>query len=184
MKKLRSTTRLVLRRSNEREVRLIPAFFPQVQSGGSFDLDFEVTGADGKVVLEGNKERQGDYVFSAPVVGEYSFCFSNVMSTFAEKLVDFDITVEHDLEKKNALKGSEEDVKMTEALDKVGNGMANIARNQKFFRTRENRNFATVKSTESRVFWFNVGISLLTIAMSIIQVWTVRMFFRAPKTKI
>lgn len=157
---------------------------PQVQSGGSFDLDFEVTGADGKVVLSGTKERQGDYVFSAPVVGEYSFCFSNVMSTFAEKLVDFDITVEHDLDKKNPLKGSEEDTKMNEALDKVGNGMGNIARSQKYFRTRENRNFATVKSTESRIFWFNVIISVLIVAMAGIQVSTVRMFFRAPKTKI
>jgi hypothetical protein len=32
-------------------------------------------------------------VFTAQSVGEYSFCFSNEMSTFAEKFVDFEIAV-------------------------------------------------------------------------------------------
>ena len=32
-------------------------------------------------------------MFTAQQSGEYSFCFSNDMSTFAEKVVDFEITV-------------------------------------------------------------------------------------------
>ena len=47
-----------------------------------------------KVLLDGKRERQGDYVFTANTVGEYSFCFENDMSTLTEKLVDFDIMVE------------------------------------------------------------------------------------------
>lgn len=43
--------------------------------------------------MDGQKERQGDFVFSANSVGEYSFCFDNEMSTFAEKFVDFEIAV-------------------------------------------------------------------------------------------
>ena len=64
-----------------------------MQSGGSFDVDYSVIGPGGKVVLDGSKERQGDYVFTAQSVGEYRFCFNNEMSTFAEKLVDFEIAV-------------------------------------------------------------------------------------------
>lgn len=64
-----------------------------MQSGGSFDVDYSVIGPGGKVVLDGTKERQGDYVFTAQSVGEYRFCFNNEMSTFAEKLVDFEIAV-------------------------------------------------------------------------------------------
>jgi len=66
-----------------------------VQSGGSFDVDYEVTGPLGKIILEGQKERQGDFVFTARVPGEYKFCFNNEMSTFAEKFVDFEIAVSH-----------------------------------------------------------------------------------------
>lgn len=43
--------------------------------------------------MEGEKERQGDFVFTANDVGEYRFCFNNEMSTFAEKTVDFEIAV-------------------------------------------------------------------------------------------
>ena len=70
----------------------------QVQSGGSFDIDYTVYGPGSqpgseKVILEGSKDRQGDYVFTANEQGEYRFCFDNEMSTFAEKMVDFEISV-------------------------------------------------------------------------------------------
>lgn len=65
----------------------------QVQSGGSFDIDYVVTGPGNKVILDGSKERQGDFVFTAQQIGDYEFCFNNEMSTFAEKFVDFEIAV-------------------------------------------------------------------------------------------
>jgi ubiquitin carboxyl-terminal hydrolase 7 len=65
----------------------------QVQSGGSFDVDYEVLGPNQKVIMDGQKERQGDFVFTATEPGEYRFCFNNEMSTFAEKFVDFEIAV-------------------------------------------------------------------------------------------
>jgi hypothetical protein len=43
--------------------------------------------------MKGDKEKQGDFVFTANDVGEYRFCFNNEMSTWAEKLVDFEIAV-------------------------------------------------------------------------------------------
>ena len=64
-----------------------------MQAGGSFDIDYTVKDPQHKIILDGEKERQGDFVFTAQQSGEYSFCFSNDMSTFAEKVVDFEITV-------------------------------------------------------------------------------------------
>jgi hypothetical protein len=52
-----------------------------------------VTGPNDKIIMDGEKERQGDFVFTALEVGEYRFCFNNEMSTFAEKFVDFEIAV-------------------------------------------------------------------------------------------
>jgi hypothetical protein len=45
------------------------------------------------VLFSGEKERQGDFVFTATQVGEYRFCFDNTISTFSEKLIDFEISV-------------------------------------------------------------------------------------------
>ena len=43
--------------------------------------------------MSGEKERQGDFVFTALNSGEYRVCFNNEMSTFADKMVDFEVAV-------------------------------------------------------------------------------------------
>lgn len=50
-------------------------------------------GPNNKIILDGTKEKQGDFVFTASETGEYRFCFNNEMSTFAEKFVDFEVAV-------------------------------------------------------------------------------------------
>ncbi|CAF9922734.1 hypothetical protein IMSHALPRED_005748 [Imshaugia aleurites] len=161
------------------------AFYFAVQSGGSFDLDYTVMGPDGKVIMENSKERQLDSVFTAKVTGEYSFCFNNEMSTFAEKMVDFEIAVEN--ESPSALLPSkqgtspEQTSALEESIMKVSRDLSTINRNQKYFRTRENRNFSTVKSTESRIFNFSVVESGLMVCMAGLQVFIVRFFFQGAR---
>ncbi|CAG8521120.1 2274_t:CDS:2 [Ambispora leptoticha] len=159
-------------------------FYFAVQSGGSFDIDYVVTDPRNKVVINGNRERQGDFIFTANYIGEYSFCFSNDMSTFAEKLVDFEITIEN--EPRAELPPSkgvtpEQTNNMEESLIRLSGSLSTIARAQKYFRTRENRNFSTVKSTENRIFWFALLESALIVGMAALQVFVVRTFFSTTK---
>ncbi|CAG8478184.1 12029_t:CDS:2 [Acaulospora morrowiae] len=149
------------------------AFYFAVQSGGSFDIDYVVTDPRGKEILSGDRERQGDFVFTANYVGEYSFCFANDMSTFAEKLVDFDITIEN--EPRAELPPSkgitpEQTSNMEESRMRLSSGLSTIARTQKYFRTRENRNFSTVKSTENRIFWFALLESTMIVGMAVVSI--------------
>ena len=71
-------------------------YYFAVQSGGSFDVDYEIVDPNGNKVVSDSKQRQGDFVFNADFVGEYEFCFSNTMSTFAEKVIDFEIKFENE----------------------------------------------------------------------------------------
>ncbi|KAL7754015.1 hypothetical protein RI367_000948 [Sorochytrium milnesiophthora] len=159
-------------------------FYFAVQSGGSFDIDFLVTDPEYNVVFSGEKERQGDFVFASQLKGEYSFCFSNGMSTFADKVVDFDISVEGEhltRPKIPAAKPNAPKTDTTEAEDtlfRLSTQIANYVRNQKHYRTRENRNFDTVRSTRDRIFWFAVIESLMMVGVSGLQVFIVRTFFR------
>ncbi|KAI9275822.1 emp24/gp25L/p24 family/GOLD-domain-containing protein [Phascolomyces articulosus] len=161
-------------------------FYFAVQSGGSFDIDFVVQDPRDKIVVDGQKSRQGDYVFTANHVGEYSFCFSNDMSTFAEKLVDFEITLEHEV-RPNYQKSSSSSQppetlgSMEESLFRLSGSLTSVARTQKYFRTRENRNSSTVISTESRIFWFALLESVAIIVMAGLQVFVVRNFFSVKK---
>ncbi|KAH8888724.1 hypothetical protein GQ53DRAFT_748631 [Thozetella sp. PMI_491] len=160
------------------------AFYFAVQSGGSFDIDYEVTGPNSKVILEGEKERQGDFVFTANEIGEYKFCFNNDMSTFAEKIVDFEIAVENESRVNLPSKqGSapEQTSALEESLFKVSGQLSTITRNQKYFRTRENRNFSTVRSTEKRIINFSMIQCGLVVCMGALQVFIVRFFFQGAR---
>ncbi|KAK8136961.1 hypothetical protein PG984_004901 [Apiospora sp. TS-2023a] len=145
------------------------AFYFAVQSGGSFDLDYEVTGPEEKVVLEGEKERQGDFVFTAQKAGDYKFCFNNEMSTYSDKVVDFEIAVE------------DETSALEESIYKVSGQLSTITRNQKYFRTRENRNFSTVRSTEGRIVNFSLIQCCMVVCMGALQVFVVRFFFQGAR---
>ena len=131
--------------------------------------------------MDGEKERQGDFVFSANVVGDYSFCFNNEMSTFAEKYVDFEIAVENESRAQLPSKQGttpEQTTALEESIFKVSGQLSTIHRNQKYFRTRENRNFATVSSTEGRIINFSMIQIGLIICMGALQVFVVRFFFQ------
>ncbi|KAI7907833.1 emp24/gp25L/p24 family/GOLD-domain-containing protein [Cokeromyces recurvatus] len=160
-------------------------FYFAVQQGGAFDIDYEVKDPQDDSILKGERERQGDFVFTANQVGEYSFCFSNDMSTFAEKLVDFEISVEHEVRPEFIVKkdgGNDQQLtEMEETLFRLSGTLTNIARTQKYFRTRENRNSATVASTENRIFWFAFLESLAIVSMACLQVFVIKSFFNVKK---
>ena len=73
---------------------------------------------------------------------------------------------------------------LEESIMKVSRDLSTINRNQKYFRTRENRNFSTVKSTESRIFNFSVVESGLMVCMAGLQVFIVRYFFQGARKGI
>jgi len=160
------------------------AFYFAVQAGGAFDVDYLVKGPNDEIVLDGIKERQGDFVFTANELGEYQFCFSNEMSSFAEKMIDFEIAVEHEQRAELPTRPGttpEQTTNLEESIFKVSGQLSTISRNQKYFRTRENRNFSTVRSTEQRIFNFSIIESLMMVTMSCLQVFIVRFFFQGAR---
>ncbi|PWN87801.1 hypothetical protein FA10DRAFT_244746 [Acaromyces ingoldii] len=162
-------------------------FYFAVQSGGSFDIHYEVHEPDGRVIIEGQNERQLDIIFTGNRVGEYSFCFDNDMSSFADKMIDFDITVESeprlDLPLAQAALLSASSAPLEESITKVGSKLTQIVRTQRYFRTWENRGFALVKGTQSKIFWYSIIESLVMVAVAVGQVYIVRFLFEKGSTK-
>ena len=70
---------------------------------------------------------------------------------------------------------------LEESIFKLSGQLSTINRNQKYFRTRENRNFSTVRSTEQRIFNFSVVESGLMVCMAGLQVFIVRFFFQGAR---
>lgn len=70
---------------------------------------------------------------------------------------------------------------LEESIFKLSAQLSTITRNQKYFRTRENRNFSTVRSTERRIFNFSVIEGLMMVSMAALQVFVVRFFFQGAR---
>ena len=70
---------------------------------------------------------------------------------------------------------------LEESIFKLSGQLSTINRNQKYFRTRENRNFSTVRSTERRIFNFSVVEGLMMVTMAGLQVFIVRFFFQGAR---
>lgn len=70
---------------------------------------------------------------------------------------------------------------LEDTVFKVSGQLSTISRMQKYFRTRENRNFDTVKSTESRIFNFSMIEVLMMVGMAALQVSVVRFFFQGAR---
>lgn len=105
-----------------------------MQSGGSFDIDFDIKDPNDKLLLEGQRERQGDYVLTANTVGEYAFCFENDISTITPKIVDFDIMVESEPRREAPAKAgqiSEHTSALEESVFRLQGMLLNIKRMQK-----------------------------------------------------
>ncbi|KAL5513952.1 hypothetical protein ACEPAG_2713 [Sanghuangporus baumii] len=155
-------------------------FYFAVQSGGSFEIDYEVKDPNDKDILDGQNERQGDFVLTANTPGEYSFCFTNDMGTLAEKFIDFDIMVESEPRREPSTKpGQLQDHSsaLEESIFRLNGQLLSIKRTQKFFHTRENRGFSVVKSTQNKIFWFAVLEVLGVVGMAIAQVYILQTFF-------
>ncbi|KAH7103301.1 emp24/gp25L/p24 family/GOLD-domain-containing protein [Auriculariales sp. MPI-PUGE-AT-0066] len=155
-------------------------FYFAVQSGGSFDIDFEVKDPHGRILLNGQRERQGDYVFTAHAVGEYEICFENDMSTLTEKLVDFDIMVESEPRRELPMKPgqiSDQTSALEESIYRLSNMLMKIKRTQQYFHTRENRGMSVVASTKSRIFWYAILQCLAVVGVAVGQVYILQTFF-------
>ncbi|KAJ3335962.1 hypothetical protein HDU93_003997 [Gonapodya sp. JEL0774] len=161
------------------------AFYFAVQSGGNFDIDYEVKHADFPHPIVGGKdEQQGDFAFSSPAVGEIAACFFNSASTFDSKDVTVELITESEQNKKqanskqNKPNNNQAQTSVEASVANIGSSLVSMHRNQLHLRSRDNRNFSTVQSTESRIFWFALFQTLLIIGMAGLQVTIVRGFFK------
>lgn len=174
-------------------------YYFAVQAGGSFDINYTIKAPNQQTIVKEDKQRQGDYLFNADQIGEYEFCFDNEMSTFAEKVVDFEIKLEDDDDdiNNNDIDGNKVKANLPNAptentavegmqlsVAKIERKLTLLENTLNYYKTRNNRNQSTVKSTESRIFWFSLFDLGLMIIMGVFQIAVVKYFFQGSRRQL
>ena len=166
-------------------------FYFAVQNGGSFDIDYTIKNPHGEIIAQDEKQSQGEVFLVGQIPGEYELCFSNDMLTYAEKMVDFEIKIDSELgdfkadlpdhPNKKPLSHVENMQKSVSQIDKQ---LDALAMKLHYYKTRNKRNQATVKSTELRIYYFSIFEVLLMVGMAFLQITIVQLFFKGLRKQL
>lgn len=134
-----------------------------VNSGGSLDIDCQVTGPDNKLIWSAERDTENRVLFKSRVPGMHSFCFLNRMSTVTPKVVSFSVMV-GDGEAAGAVgSASPKKDSLYRSIRRLQEGLGEIEELQQRMRTREHDHRATTEVANTRVVVFCV-IEILFIA--------------------
>lgn len=157
-------------------------FTYSVQAGGSFDIDLAIRSPDQNILYQQSKESQGEYAFAASQTGDYEFCFSNDMSTFSEKSIEFDLNIDSSIRAELPTNvGADSTGTVERSITKLESLVDELHRSLQYYKTRNNRNESTVKSTEARIFYFSIFEVLLMVGMGLLHVTIVQLFFTGSR---
>ena len=152
----------------------------EVVSGGMLDVNVRVTGPDGKVVYEQEREKDGSVQFFALTRGAYQICFSNAMSTMTSKMLSFNIYSGSELHRiQNAKNDSVEP--LDKAVMAVTESVRKLTDTYSYLRTRIFACQWTVESTSDSVWLYgSINIVLAIAALFLRTVFIVKPFNAKP----
>ncbi|XP_064461200.1 transmembrane emp24 domain-containing protein 2-like [Ornithodoros turicata] len=152
----------------------------EVAEGGFLDIDVKITGPDGKVVYQGERESSGKYTFAAYADGVYHYCFSNAMSTMTPKIVMFSMDIGEAPTKTQEGEEVHEN-KLEEMIKELSTAMASVKHEQEYMMVRDRIHRSINDSTNSRVVLWAFFEAAVLIAMTLGQVYYLKRFFEVRR---
>ncbi|XP_068095890.1 transmembrane emp24 domain-containing protein 5 [Hyperolius riggenbachi] len=159
----------------------------QVLDGASLDVDFYIVAPDGEVVL--SETRQSDGVHTLETAdGDYQFCFDNTFSHISEKVIFFELILDHmdgdefqQEDWKNYAIGTDIlDMKLEDIMETINSVKGRLGKSlqiQTLLKAFEARDRNIQESNYDRVnFWSTVNL-LVMVVVSVMQVYMLRSLF-------
>lgn len=157
-----------------------------VMAGGQFDIDATLTRPDNTVAERVKKSEGEEWLMNAPEAGDYELCFYNEMSTFVDKIVEFEFEIDTNSVEARLPDPTNDDytLEMEKFIANIDQRASMISRKLNHLKARNSRNESTVKSTTSRVWWFTVLELLAIVGMAAFNVTIVQVFFKGSRKNI
>lgn len=176
------------------------SYYYEVLSGTGNDLNVQYEifepGNLHEPIVNRNNEHKGHWSFPAKHRGEYTFCFYGGKAH--DKIVELEITSEcgnvaSDVrsQRRNFRKNQRgiEDkgeskqlkTKLEDSIDKIERQLYSLENSLGYYKTRNDRNHATVRSTEKRITAFSFYGILLIIGMSLGQIAVLQWVFKESR---
>ncbi|KAF8528992.1 emp24/gp25L/p24 family/GOLD-domain-containing protein [Hysterangium stoloniferum] len=147
----------------------------QVGGGGNLDIDFWLADPNGLAIGKHLKQSTGTVSTTAEVDGRYEYCFSNAMSTIADKIVSFNV---HGI----VYVGEDETIAPIEReIRDLANGLQSVKDEQEYIVVRERVHRNTAESTNDRVKWWSIIQTIVLFAVVGWQIYYLKSFFEVKR---
>uniref|UniRef100_A0A8C5QF36 Transmembrane p24 trafficking protein 5 n=1 Tax=Leptobrachium leishanense TaxID=445787 RepID=A0A8C5QF36_9ANUR len=159
----------------------------QVLDGSSLDVDFTLISPNGEVLI--SEERQSDGVHTVETVdGDYQFCFDNTFSRIYEKVIFFELILDHITDEgtdqedwKNYIIGTDMlDMKLEDILESINGVKGRLSKSlqiQTLLKAFEARDRNIQESNCDRVNFWSIVNLVVMVTVSVIQVYMLRSLF-------
>jgi p24 family protein beta-1 len=148
-----------------------------VSSGGSMDIDCQITGPDKKLIWSAERGTENRVLFKSRSPGPHAFCFINRMSTVTPKVVSFSVMVgEGDAAGASVGKSVEKD-SLYRSIRRLQEGLGEIEELQQLMRVREQDHRATTEVANTRVVVFCILEIVFIVGMGVGSVVYLRKLF-------
>ncbi|KAI0320615.1 emp24/gp25L/p24 family/GOLD-domain-containing protein [Amylostereum chailletii] len=149
----------------------------QVGGGGHLDIDFWISDPDGHAMQKQIKQSQGTVSITAVKDGRHEYCFSNQMSSIADKIVSFNV---HGV----MYVGEDEDevvAPIEREIRSLANGLMSVKDEQEYIVVRERVHRNTAESTNSRVKWWSILQAIVLFSVVAWQIYYLKSFFEVKR---
>jgi len=146
----------------------------QVGGGGHLDIDFWLSDPEERILGKQIRQSTGSISITAEKDGRHEYCFSNQMSSIADKLVSFNVH--------GVIYVAEDVVAPIEReIRALSNGLAAVKDEQEYIVLRERTHRNTAESTNDRVKWWSVVQAIVLFLVCAWQVYYLKSFFEVKR---
>lgn len=156
----------------------------QVVTGGYYDVDMTLYDPRQSVLYQGVKKQFDTHQWTASLSGQYTFCFGNEFSTFAHKLVYFEIIVGDEDPLPSAQQGPTAMTKFEAAAANIHENLNSIFDAQTHYKLAEAKGRKRAEDLNHRVMWWSVFETGAVITIGLGQVWVLKSFFSGRRSII
>ena len=148
----------------------------EVLDGGSLDVDLTIKDPNNQVIHSEQRHSSGRYTIEANQDGQHTYCFSNKMSSFATKIVMFNV------EFTDVKKGSDQEQdKLQNMVTELTALVTGVKHEMDFLAARDRLHRRISEMINSRVSMWSLFEVLLTLIVAVGQTYYLRRFFEVRR---
>jgi hypothetical protein len=148
----------------------------EVLDGGSLDIDLTIKDPQDYVIHSEQRQSSGRYTIEANQEGQHTYCFSNKLSSFAMKIVMFNI----EFSDKKTESDQEQD-KLQNMVTELNALVTGVKHEMDFLAARDRIHRRISERINSRVSLWSMFEVLLTMIVAVGQTYYLKRFFEVRR---